>query len=60
MTADYHWSMAASTGLAFLVQVLVGLGSVVLGQPVLALVVLVVALALALVGEPGSAAWSPL
>ena len=64
MTADYHWSMAASTGLAFLAQAsvgeLVGLGLVVLGQPVLALVVLVVALALALVGEPGSAAWSPL
>ena len=60
VTADYHWSMAASTGLAFLAQVLVGElvgpGLVVLGQPVLALVVLVVALALALVGEPGSAA----
>lgn len=63
-TADCHWSMAVSIGLAFLAQVLVGElvgpGLVVLGQPVLALVVLVVALALALVGEPGSAAWSPL
>ena len=60
VTADYRWSMAASTGLAFLAQVLVGelvgLGLVVLGQPVLALVALAVALALVSVGEPGPAA----
>jgi hypothetical protein len=52
--------MAVSIGLAFLAQVLVGelvgLGLVVLGQPVLALVALAVALALVSVGEPGPAA----
>lgn len=59
-TADCHWSMAVSIGLAFLAQVLVGelvgLGLVVSGQPALALVALAVALALVLVGEPGPAA----
>ena len=57
VTADYHWSMAASTGLAFLAQVLVGelvgLGLVASGQLALALAV---ALALVSVGEPGPAA----
>lgn len=60
MTADYRWSMAASTGLAFLAQVLVGelvgLGLVASGQLALALVALAVALALVSVGEPGPAA----